>query len=213
MERVLEEFFAPFRSQIIGRHQTFASPFGQQELLYADWTASGRAYAPIEAYMQQQIMPFLANTHTEATVTGQLMTEAYEQAKEIIKQHVGATTNDVLLFCGSGMTSAVNKLQRMLGLRLPERILDYVRPETHFTQKAISAGTFTIQQQLASCLSLDEALRPVVFVTHMEHHSNQISWLETIATVEIIRPNEAGNVDLDHFAELLKLHQHQRLCD
>jgi len=42
------------------------------------------------------------------------------------------------------------------------------------------------------------------FVTHMEHHSNHISWLETIATVEIIRPDEDGNVDLQHLRKLLK---------
>ncbi|HEV3251345.1 MAG TPA: aminotransferase class V-fold PLP-dependent enzyme, partial [Puia sp.] len=53
-------------------------------------------------------------------------------------------------------------------------------------------------------LPLDDELRPVVFVTHMEHHSNQLSWLETIADVEIIGRNENGNVDLRHFKFLLE---------
>jgi selenocysteine lyase/cysteine desulfurase len=94
------------------------------------------------------------------------------------------TADDVLLFCGSGMTAAVNKLQRILGLRLPERFKDYLKKGTEIT--------------------LDQALKPVVFVTHMEHHSNHISWLETIADVEIINPAENGNVDLTHFKNLLK---------
>jgi len=133
-------------------------------------------------------MPFVGNTHTEATVTGTLMSIAYEDAKVIIKQHVHANSDDALVFCGSGMTSAVNKLQRLLGLKIPERITDY----------------------LSEPLQLDEVLRPVVFVTHMEHHSNHTSWLETIATVEIIKPGENGNVDLIHFRSLLEQYKHRK---
>ena len=210
MDPSLEQFFASFRSQIIGQHQPFDSPYGQQELLYADWTASGRAYGPIEACIQQQIMPFLANTHTETTLTGRLMSQAYEQAKEIIKHHVQANEDDVLIFCGSGTTAAVNKLQRILGLRLPERILDYIRKESRPARQVVTDNQPTIQQHLFSCLPLDEALKPVVFVTHMEHHSNQISWLETIATVEIIPPTEDGNVDLMQFTRLLNQYQHRK---
>ena len=186
----LENYFASFRKNIIGNGQTFESPFGAKEIIYADWTASGRAYKPIEDYIQNNILPFVANTHTEATITGTLMSQVYEEAKQVIKKHVGANSNDVLLFCGSGMTAAVNKLQRILGLRLPERFKDYLKKGTEIT--------------------LDQALKPVVFVTHMEHHSNHISWLETIADVEIINPTENGNVDLMHFKNLLKRYEHRK---
>ena len=40
--------FAPYRSQIIGIDQTFDSPYGEKRIIYADWTASGRLYRPIE---------------------------------------------------------------------------------------------------------------------------------------------------------------------
>ena len=69
-------------------------------------------------------MPFVGNTHTETTITGTLMSKAYEEAKFIVKKHVKANSDDVLVFCGSGMTGAVNKLQRILGLKMPERIMD-----------------------------------------------------------------------------------------
>ncbi len=72
-------------------------------------------------------MPFVANTHTETTVTGTLMSQAYEEAKGIVKKHVNANCDDVLIFCGSGMTGAVNKLQRIFGLRVPGRIMDYIK--------------------------------------------------------------------------------------
>jgi selenocysteine lyase/cysteine desulfurase len=174
----LENYFATFRNKIIGLEQVFESPFGPKEIVYADWTASGRAYGPIEECIQKEIMPFLGNTHTETTVTGTLMSGAYEKAKRIVKEHVGANRDDVLIFCGSGMTSAVNKLQRILGLRVPERLFDYLK----------NPGN--------EWLPVDELLRPVVFVTEMEHHSNQVSWLETVAQVEIIPCSKDGNVDL-----------------
>ena len=45
------------------------------------------------------------------------MTLAYDQARRLIKEHVGAHKEDVLVSSGSGMTGMVNKLQRILGLR------------------------------------------------------------------------------------------------
>jgi selenocysteine lyase/cysteine desulfurase len=183
----LERHFSTFRRNVIGAQQLFESPFGKKEIIYADWTASGRAYRPIEECMQQKIMPFLANTHTETTITGTLMSVAYQEAKDIVKSHVNADGDDVLIFCGNGMTGAVNKLQRILGWRAPERFMKYVDPH------------------------LDEEMRPVVFVTHMEHHSNQISWLETIATVEIIQADKNGNVDLEYFRSLLEQFKHRKI--
>jgi selenocysteine lyase/cysteine desulfurase len=45
----------------------------------------------------------------------------------------------------------------------------------------------------------------------MEHHSNHISWLETIATVEIIRPDTNGHVDLEHLKQLLQRYRRRKL--
>ena len=179
----LENYFEPFRENTIGRGQMFSFPSGQKELIYADWTASGRGYRPIENCLQNEVIPFFANTHTQTTITGTLMTKAYEEAKSIIKEHVHASPEDVLIFCGSGMTSAVNKLQRLLGMRIPERWMEHMPNGKPF--------------------EMEETLRPVVFVTSMEHHSNHVSWLETIATVEIIGQTEDGQVDLEHFERLL----------
>jgi selenocysteine lyase/cysteine desulfurase len=202
----LAVFFSRFRRNIIGNQQYFDTPFGKKRIIYADWTASGRAYQPIEDCMQKEIMPFLANTHTETTITGTLMSTAYQEAKVIVKQHVNANADDALVFCGSGMTGAVNKLQRIMGLRIPERIIDYLKrtKQEHPGELTESIST------LSAYLPLDDVLRPVVFLTHMEHHSNQITWLETIATVEMIHPDENGNVDLAHFKQLLETYKHRK---
>jgi selenocysteine lyase/cysteine desulfurase len=183
MNGSLEMNFKPFRDNTIGRGKSFLFPTGEREIVYADWTASGRGYRPIETTLLEAVIPFFANTHTESTSTGRLMTTAYEKAKCIIKRHVNADDKDALIFCGSGMTAAVNKLQRLLGLRIAERCVEY-----------------TLQNK---GLEISDPLRPVVFVSTMEHHSNHVSWLETIAKVEIIDQNAAGNVDLEHLDRLL----------
>lgn len=166
--RELEQHFARFRANIVGIEQTFVSPFGERPLIYADWTASGRLYRPIEERMLYDIGPLVGNTHSGSTVTGARMTEAYHLARRRIKDAVRAGTDDVIVTAGSGMTTVVNKLQRILGLRVPE--------------------------VLRRRCDLPEADRPVVFITHMEHHSNQTSWLETLADVVAVEPDARGLV-------------------
>ncbi len=174
----LERHFLQFRNNIIGIDQEFESPFGRKKIVYTDWTASGRLYRPIEEKMLSEFGPFVANTHTETTATGTAMTIAYHQARNIIKRHVNAGESDVLITAGSGMTGVVNKFQRILGLRIAENLRQYA--------------------------VIPEEKRPVVFVSHMEHHSNQTSWLETIAKVEVIPACPKGLLCLDSFAALLE---------
>ncbi|MEQ1796620.1 MAG: aminotransferase class V-fold PLP-dependent enzyme [Lacibacter sp.] len=207
---MLQKYFQQFRNNIIGINTSFETPYGTKKMIYADWTASGRAYAPIEERLQHEIMPLLANTHTETTVTGTAMTRAYEQSKHIIKQHVNAGADDVLIFAGSGMTGAVNKLQRLLGLRIPERIMDYVKQGRLPSADELKSSKVSIHSLFSNYLDIDPELKPVVFVSHMEHHSNQTSWLETIADVEIIPNDENGNINLAELELLLKKYQHRK---
>ncbi|MEO0330462.1 MAG: hypothetical protein AAF223_02080, partial [Bacteroidota bacterium] len=91
----LESYFSAFRNNIIGIEQTINTPYGKNmPLLYADWTASGRGYHPIEDRIQQEIMPWLANTHTETTTTGNVTTYAYHEARSLIKEQVNAGKDD-----------------------------------------------------------------------------------------------------------------------
>ncbi|MGZ3938425.1 MAG: hypothetical protein ACXVLT_06990, partial [Flavisolibacter sp.] len=66
----LQEYFSSFRKHVIGIDTSFDTPYGKKKMIYADWTASGRAYQPIEDRIVRDIMPLLGNTHTETTVTG-----------------------------------------------------------------------------------------------------------------------------------------------
>ncbi len=181
----LEVYFSRFRHHIIGIDQEFESPFGRQKIIYTDWTASGRLYRPIEEKLCNEFGPFVANTHTETTVSGTAMTKAYHEAKHIIKHHVNCNDEDVLIVCGNGMTGVVNKFQRILGLKVPENLQKYAE--------------------------IPDEIRPVVFISHMEHHSNQTSWLETIAKVEVVPPNADGLFCLENLEKLLDQYKDRTL--
>ncbi len=166
----LERRFKKFKENTIGVNSIHKTPYGEKKIVYADWVASGRLYRPIEDKISNLIGPYVANTHTESNTTGTLMTNAYHEAKHIIKKHVNASDDDVLLTPGFGMTAAVVKLQRIIGLK--------------------TCG------KLIGVRCLDEIEKPVVFITHMEHHSNHTSWYETIADVVVLKPDENLLVDL-----------------
>ena len=165
----LEKYFEPFRKNIIGHNATYETPYGKQKVRYFDWIAGGRLYQPIEDKISGVFGPYIANTHTETSETGSRMTYAYHWAQKLIKEHVNAGPNDVIINAGSGMTTVVNKLQRILGMKGCNR------------------------SEVRNCHPKKE--RPVVFLTHMEHHSNQTSWYETIADVVVLEPDEHLMVD------------------
>ncbi len=181
----LEEYFAPFRRNIIGIDQQYESPYGKQKIIYADWIASGRLYGPIERQMVEHFGPFVANTHTEASETGTVMTNAYHHAHKLIKQHVNAGGDDVIITAGSGMTTVINKFQRMLGLR--------------------------VCGELAHQACLKEHERPVVFLTHMEHHSNHTSWFETMADVVQLEPGPGLLIDTEMLRSELEKYKDRKL--
>jgi len=181
----MEQYFETYRKNTIGYNQEFTTPFGVKKMIYADWIASGRYYQAIEEKLTHQFGPFIGNTHTETSTTGTFMTNAYHHAQHLIKKHVNAGPDDVIIFAGFGMTSVINKMQRILGLK--------------------SCGVLSKKD----CLQQKE--RPVVFLTHMEHHSNHTSWFETIADVVQLKPDKDLLVDLNDLEEQLKKYSDRKL--
>jgi selenocysteine lyase/cysteine desulfurase len=129
--------------------------------------------------------PFIGNTHTETSETGTLMTKAYHLAQKKIKEHVNSSPDDVIITAGFGMTAVVNKLQRMLGLK--------------------SCGHGSKQ----NCIDEDD--RPVVFITHMEHHSNHTSWFETMSDIVHIPPAADLLIDLGQLRSLLEKYKDRKV--
>ena len=181
----LENYFHKFRENTIGFDAYFDSPIGKKPILYADWIASGRLYKPIEDAIRDRFGPMVGNTHSEASETGKSMTLAYQHAHKIIKNHVNADSNDVLINTGFGMTSALAKFQRILGVKVPERFSE-------------------------ACEACSED-KPVVFLTHMEHHSNHTPWLESLCDVVIIEPGENLSIQPENLRRALEKYKDRNI--
>jgi selenocysteine lyase/cysteine desulfurase len=177
------------RNSVIGDRHPIKTPFGEKPLVYADYTASGRALTFIEDYIRDHVLPFYANTHTETSFTGAQTTLLREQARQQIRTAVNGTQEDQVIFCGSGATAAVNKLIDILNIRLPADLAQ--------------------RYQLEEAIPANE--RPVVFVGPYEHHSNELPWRESIADVVSVPLTEDGQIDVKFLRDQLATHTNRPL--
>ena len=161
------------REQLIGTGAVIRTPFGMRRLTYADYVASGRFLRHVEQVLQQHVLPWYANTHTEDSYTGARTTHLMHEAADYVKSCVGADSTCKIVFSGTGSTGAIKRLQEVLGLSVPSNLRD----------------------RLVS--NLDPLERPVVYVGPYEHHSNEVSWRETIAEVIEIPLSPTGFIDFE----------------
>ena len=105
------------RKNASGISSQLQGPFGTRPIVYADSTASGKSIKFIENYINTNVLPFYANTHTEASATGLQTSHFREEARSMIRQAVNASNEEyAVLFCGSGSTAAITKLAHVLGI-------------------------------------------------------------------------------------------------
>ncbi|VVT08850.1 aminotransferase class V-fold PLP-dependent enzyme [Rhizobium sp. EC-SD404] len=108
------------REGLIGEGALIDGPHGPRRLVYADYTASGRALRQIEMFVMEQVLPFYANSHTEASHCGAYSTRLREAARASIARTLEAGSAHSVIFTGSGATAAINRLVGLLAI--PERI-------------------------------------------------------------------------------------------
>ena len=158
------------RDNLIGANSSIKTPFGQRRLTYADYIASGRGLTFVEETLQHCVLPLYANTHTEDSLTGSRTTHFAHEAGEYIKAQLNAPQYKIV-FCGSGSTAAIKRIQEILGLAAPSQL----------------------KKRLLEVMPPIE--RPVVFVGPYEHHSNEVSWRESLAEVVEIPLCPKGLID------------------
>lgn len=171
------------RAGLAGGDVRLETPFGSRPLFYADYTASGRALADIEAVMQRLASDY-ANPHTEDSATGRASNAWMREAERIIKSAVNAGPGDCLIPCAAGATGAIHKLQEILGLAIP--------PATRAALGGLG----------------DYAPDTVVFVGPYEHHSNELTWRESLAETVTIPLAADGGIDLSALAAALSDQRH-----
>ena len=180
------------RQQIVGVDSTFETPFGQRLMVYCDYTASGRCLRFVESYLQS-LQRVYANTHTEDDITGRSMSQLLHEAEEAIKKSVNAGPSGRIIACGTGAPGAIDKLQQIIGVALA--------PATRQNIDGI------VNDSGIDSAEFQKALRekqPVVFVGPYEHHSNEISWRQSLAQTVEVRLCPEGHIDLQHLEELLQ---------
>lgn len=160
------------RADVIGEGACFATPFGTRRLTYADHIASGRPLASVEEALARAVLPLYANTHTEDSATGAHTTELTESARAYLKRRLGGGEHHKLIFAGTGATGALKRLQEVLGVSVAPHLRDKV------------VGM------------LEPHERWVVFVGPYEHHSNDVSWRESLAERVPIPLAPDGTLDL-----------------
>jgi len=182
------------REQVVGIDAPIETPFGRRPLVYCDYTASGRSLRFVEHYLQSLLQNY-ANTHTEDDVTGRSMSCLLHEAEQSIKRAVNAGPGGMIVACGTGATGAIDKLQQILGIGLPPATRSHLDQQLRGflgDEGAADFGRFQREQQ------------PVVFLGPYEHHSNEVSWRQGLATVVSVELDADGGVDLTHLEALLR---------
>jgi len=104
------DFIANLRAGLVGKSAMTDGPFGPKPLIYCDYAASGRGLKQVEEFILENVLPFYSNSHTEASYCGRVMNRMRNEARAEIARICGASAACSVVFCGSGATSAINKL-------------------------------------------------------------------------------------------------------
>ena len=110
------EAVAGLRAGLIGDDVMIDGPFGPVPMIYADYVASGRALRQVEEFVMARVLPYYANTHTQASFVGAYCFRLRAEARACVADLVGAGPGYSTIFAGSGSTAGLNRLVGLLDI-------------------------------------------------------------------------------------------------
>lgn len=122
---------ADLRAGLIGEGVMIPGVDGPVPLVYADYVASGRALRQVEDFINERVLPFYANSHTEASYCGGYMTGLREQARGEIARLTKASDACSVIFTGAGATAGLNRLVNLLGVNDAQNPVIFIGPYEH----------------------------------------------------------------------------------
>ncbi len=151
---------------LIGEGMEIQTAKGPQKLVYADYTASGRALQQVEDFVSEKVLPYYANSHTEASFCGAYMTGLREEARGVVADLTNAGEGCTVIFSGSGATSAINRLVALSGIAefvgRPKPPVVFVGPYEHHSNilpwRESGALVIEIDEAAAGGPDLDDLL-------------------------------------------------------
>ncbi|AGI67461.1 putative cysteine desulfurase [Octadecabacter antarcticus 307] len=99
---------------LIGDDIVIDGPYGPKQMIYADYVASGRALTQVEDFLRYVVLPYYANSHTQASYCGNFITRLREDARAEISRLTGAGPDNSVIFTGSGSTAGINHIVSLL---------------------------------------------------------------------------------------------------
>ena len=117
--------------ELIGEGVQIPGADGMVPLVYADYVASGRALRSVEDFIVSDVLPFYANSHTEASYCGAHMTRLRRAARAEIARITGAKQEDAVIFAGSGATAGLNRLVSLLSVNEARAPVVFIGPYEH----------------------------------------------------------------------------------
>ncbi len=119
------------RDGVIGEGTPIPGLEGDVPLVYADYVASGRALHQVEEYVMTSVLPYYANSHTEASYCGGYVTRLRRAARAEIARLTGAGPQDSVIFAGAGATAGLNRLVELMGVSRANQPVVFVGPYEH----------------------------------------------------------------------------------
>jgi selenocysteine lyase/cysteine desulfurase len=162
-----DEIHERLRAGLIGENARIEGPFGPRTMIYADYVASGRALAQVEDFVRDRVLPYYANTHTQASYCGEYMTRLREAARAGIARLTGAGEGMSVIFTGSGSTAGINRIVGLLDLaglvRSGQRAVVLTGPYEHHSNilpwRETGAEVVEIAEAAAGGVDMDDLAR------------------------------------------------------